>query len=288
MNLIKTSMLTMGLLTAQYGLAQDDTFKLDKSYEIEPKGTIHLNTDDANIRIIGSDRKDVHVEIFRKITRKGMVFGNETFEVQITPRNGNLYIKDEQLQVHVGVVGYVREEYEITIEAPNGVSLDIDGDDDDYNIRNIHGSIAMDVDDGDAQLTNCQGDSFEFNFDDGDLTMDRASGSLKLSLDDGDAEIQNASFDHIDARADDGDIELATSLSDHGNYSFRVDDGNIDLTVLKGGGTFHIYHDDGHVSASQDFQIKVKEEDETKLELNTGTAQVKIRSDDASVRLKSF
>jgi len=288
MNLIKTSLLTAGVLLSQFGMAQDDTFKLDESYQIDKQGTIYLDSDDANVRIMGSDRNDVHVKIFRKVTRKGMVFGNESFEVQVKPRNGNLYIQDIQQQVSVGVVGYIREEYEITIEAPNSVNLDINGDDDDYDIRSMHGSIALEVDDGDARLTNCQGNSFDFNFDDGDLVMDGASGSLTLSLDDGDADIRNASFENIDLTADDGDIEIATSLSDNGTYSFRVDDGNIDLTVLKGGGTFHIYHDDGHVSASQAFNIKMKEDDETKLELNNGSARVKMRADDASIRLRSI
>ena len=140
MNLIKTSLLTAGVLLSQFGMAQDDTFKLDESYQIDKQGTIYLDSDDANVRIMGSDRNDVHVKIFRKVTRKGMVFGNESFEVQVKPRNGNLYIQDIQQQVSVGVVGYIREEYEITIEAPNSVNLDINGDDDDYDI-NVYGGL---------------------------------------------------------------------------------------------------------------------------------------------------
>jgi hypothetical protein len=250
------------MLFAQLVMAQDGVFNLDENYEIGDKGTIYLDTDDANIRIKGSDRKDIHVKIFRKVTRKGVVFGNDSFEVEIRPRNGNLHIRDIQQQVNVGVIGYMSEEYEILIETPLHVNLDIDGDDDDYEIQNINGSITMDVDDGDARLTNCGGDSFEFDFDDGDLIMDKAQGSLRLSLDDGDVNIRNAAFTSIEVTGDDGDIEIATSLSDDGDYSFRLDDGDLELTVLKGGGTFHIYHDDGHVSASQVFNIKVEEEDE--------------------------
>ena len=146
----------------------------------------------------------------------------------------------------------------------------------------------MDLDDGDARLTNCGGAAFEFNFDDGDLEMDQARGTLKLTLDDGDANIRNAAFTSIDARADDGEIEIATSLEGNGNYSFRVDDGDVELTILKGGGTFYIYHDDGRVSASQAFKIMVEKDDETKLQLGTGNATVKMRTDDSNVQLKSY
>ena len=288
MNVIKTSLLIiMGVLLAQQSMAQDSVFKLDENYPIGVQGTIYLDSDDANVRIVGTEREDVHVKIFRKVTSKGIVFGKKSFEIEIKPRNGNLYIQDIQQHFNVGIVGYMREEYKITIETPSHVNLDIKGDDDDYNIRSINGSITMDVDDGDARLTNCGGDSFDFNLDDGDLTMDQARGSLSLSLDDGEATIKNAAFKNIDVRADDGDIEIATSLEDSGSYSFRVDDGDIDLTVLKGGGIFHIYHDDGHVSASQAFDIKTKEEDETKLQLDAGNARVKMRTDDASIRLRS-
>lgn len=288
MNLIKTSLLIFGLLLLRQSIAQDDIFTLDENYPLSEKGTIYLNSDDANVRIIGSERTDVHVKIYRKITRKGVVFGKESFAVEVKSRNGNLYIQDIQQNVNVSIVGYMREEYEITIETPDHANLDIKGDDDDYDIRSVNGSIAMDIDDADAKLTNCGGDSFDFDFDDGDLTMDQARGSLRLSLDDGEVTIKNAAFESMDVTADDGDIEIATELKDNGSYSFRMDDGDIDLTVLKGGGTFQIYHDDGHISASQAFNIKVKEDDETEFELNAGNARVKMRTDDASVRLRSI
>ncbi len=288
MSLVKTSIISLGVLFANISLAQNDVFKLNENYKIKNQGTIYLDTDDADVHIKGSDRKDVHVKIYRKIIRKGIVFGKESFEVEVNLRNGDLYIRDLQQQVNVGIIGYMSEEYEIFIESPSHVSLDIEGDDDDYDIYNINGSIAMNVDDGDARLVNCGGDRFDFDFDDGDLTMNQARGSLRLSFDDGDVTIKNAAFTKIDASADDGDIEIATSLADDGYYSFRIDDGDIDLTVLSGGGTFHIYHDDGHVSASRAFEIKVEEDDETKLKLNNGSARVKMRTDDASVRLRSM
>jgi hypothetical protein len=288
MNLLKTTLLVLGICTTQLTIAQDNVFKLDENYKIKDHGTVHLNTDDAKVTIQGSERPDVHVKIYRKITRKGVVYGKESFEVEVSERNGDLYIRDIQQQVNVTIVGYMSEEYEILIESPKHVNLDIEGDDDDYEIGSINGRITMNIDDGDATLTNCGGDSFKFDFDDGDLKMDKASGSLKLSLDDGDAMIRNAKFTNINVTADDADIDIATSLDDDGDYSFRMDDGNIDLTILAGGGSFQIYHDDGRVSASQAFDVQVEEDDETRLQLDNGSARIKIHTDDASIRLKSI
>ena len=42
---------------------------------------------------------------------------------------------------------------------------------DDYLVRNVNGSIEMDVDDGDIELRDCNGDKFDFNLEDGDLKL---------------------------------------------------------------------------------------------------------------------
>jgi len=54
-------------------IAQDDRddrddrgdFHLDETYDISATGTLHLNSEDADVRIVGSNRSDVHVKIDR-------------------------------------------------------------------------------------------------------------------------------------------------------------------------------------------------------------------------------
>lgn len=267
-----------------YASAQD-VYTLDEKYSINSNGTIYLKSDDATVKIKGTDRKDVHVEVFRSVEEKGIQFGNRNFMVDVNEKGGNLYIEEHQESSMVTIIGYVREEYKITIEAPEGTSLMIKGDDDDYRITNINGKIVMDVDDGDADLRQCSGKHFEFDFDDGDITMDIASGYLKLDIDDSDFEVRNASFTEIDADADDGDIHISTSLTDGGSYNFSVDDGSIDLHILSGGGQFRVYHDDSSISASSDFVVEEDDENFTKYNLKNGTARIKVRTDDGRVRL---
>ncbi len=280
------SMLLLLIVTSISSIkAQDDEFKLDKVYSIDPNGTIDMQTDDAKIKITGTNRKDVHVNIYRKEVTHGWKVNRRDFYVNVDERGGDLIIKEESKTGISISVGYMREEYEINIEAPEGVSLTLKGDDDDYIIRNINGSIFMIIDDGNAELIGCSGNHFEFEIDDGDIEMDGGNGFLYIRADDADVYIQNGNFDDINATIDDGNLIIETSLANNGSYSFRVDDGSIDLYISEGGGEFDIRHDDARISSSREFRLIEKDENETFLELPNGTARVKVRADDARIKL---
>lgn len=284
---MKTIAISMLIVIFPFLAKAQETYKLDENYDINLTGTINLTTNDADVKITGSNRSDVHLKVYRNITTKGFVWGDDKFSMDVKSENGNLYISDDSRGSHISIAGYTHEEYTIDIEVPLGVSLDIVGDDDDYIIKNIGGAISLKVDDGDTELYNCSGTDFHFNLDDGDIKMDGGSGSLYVRLDDGDIEIKDASFSTIEASIDDGDLVISTSLADNGQYSFRGDDSDIIFTVTGGGGNFDIDHDDSHLYATGNFETVRKEEDYTQLKLANGSANIKMRVDDASIRLNT-
>ena len=281
---MKATLLIPALFLCASLYAQDHEFNLDKTYSIDRGGTIKMRTNDADITISGSDRSDVHVTIRRRVTVRGLKFGEENFEVEVYADKGDLVIR-ERSRGGVSMMGYMREEYTIDIEAPSDVSLDINGDDDDYLIRRIDGSIALRIDDGDAELNSCGGKDFYFAFDDGDVKMDKGAGKLYSRADDGNLRITNANFYDVEASVDDGDLEIETSLAENGEYYFRANDADIVLNITNGGGNFEMYHDDSRVSYSRNFEVLREEEDETRLRLRDGSAKVKIRANDAHIRL---
>ena len=160
---MKTTLLTLICLvvigTSAY--SQNEEYHLDENYKVDRTGRITLSSDDAKVTIKGSDRSDVRVKVDRVVTTKGVHWGTREFAVDVEVRDGDLYIR-EQSRGNISIAGYMKEDYKILIEAPRGVSLDIRGDDDDYQISNIDGSVEIDVDDGDARLTNCKGTNFKF------------------------------------------------------------------------------------------------------------------------------
>ncbi|MTI22756.1 hypothetical protein E1176_17120 [Fulvivirga sp. RKSG066] len=284
---MKSLAYSMIALLFPFVLQAQDEYKLNKEYEINLNGTLSLNTNDANVKITGSNRSNVALKVYRKITTKGVSWGDKSFSIEVEQKNGNLDIYEKSEGSHFSVAGYVREEYTIDIDVPLGISLDINGDDDDYLINNIKGSIALKLDDGDVELNNCGGSSFDFNADDADISMRGGSGSIKIRQDEGEVNIKNAAFSEIDATMDDGDMVIETSLASDGSYYFKADDGDIVLSVLSGGGNFLIDHDDSRLYTSGNFTMMKKDDNHTELKLGDGSALVKIRVDDASIRINS-
>ncbi len=284
---MKTLLSTGILLFSFSAWAQSDKegdFHLNKEYKMESAGVIHLNSADAKVFITGTSRSTAHVKIDREVTTKGLMFGEENFSVEVTEQDGNLIIKEKSGSTHVGM-GYYNEDYTINIEAPAGVSLVIRGDDGDYFIKEVNGSIELDLDDADIELAGCKGSNFKIRLDDGDLIMDTAKGTLELDVDDADVKIKSAAFEKIIADIDDGDFIVETSLSQNGDYDITAQDGFVSMTVLGGGGKFDIRHDDARVIAEGSFDTVEKSEDRTRLTLANGNANVSIRADDARVRL---
>jgi hypothetical protein len=275
--------LTLCIVTV--ALAQDGEFHLDKVYKINKTGTIDLSSSDGKVFITGSLRPDVHVKIDRKVVTKGVYSSEESFRVDVDEVDGNLRIKEYQKSFQNGIITYHKEEYRIELAVPEGVSLNIRGDDGDYFIKNVNGAIAMSLDDADAQLNNCGGNKFSFRIDDGDVRMDKGAGSLQIDADDADVEIYKGQFTSIDARVDDGDLVIQTSLANNGSYGFKGQDGLVSLEITGGGGDFTIRHDDGHITTSGDFKTTYESENETRVTLAKGTARVSVSGDDTRVKL---
>ena len=285
---MKTLLATGVLLSSFSVLAQSDktgNFHLDKEFKMESAGVIHLSSSDAKVFIIGSSGSTAHVKIDREVTTKGLIFGEEKFTVDVTEQNGGLLIKERSGSTHVGMVGYYNENYTMNIEVPTGASLVIRGDDGDYFIKAVNGSIELDLDDADVELAGCLGSNFKIRLDDGDLRMDTGKGTLEVDADDADIVIKSASFEKIMADIDDGDFVIETALSENGDYYIDGQDGLISFTVLGGGGKFDIRHDDARVIAEGKFDTVEKSEDRTRLTLANGNAKVNIHADDARVRL---
>lgn len=275
--------LTAGVISV--ASAQDGEFHLDNEYKIKADATIDLVSSDANVFITGSKRTSARVKIDRKVITKGLYSGEEDFKVEVDVVDGDLRIRERASSYNSGIITYQREEYKIEIEAPEGVSLVIRGDDGDYFIKNVNGEISMNIDDADVELTECKGNAFTFRVDDGDVRMNGGEGMLEIDGDDADIEIHNGAFTSISADMDDGDLILETSLTDDGSYSIRTEDGSINLKVLGGGGEFEIDHDDGNVVLQGAFKTLIESDDHTRVLLARGKAKVRLRGDDANVKL---
>ncbi len=260
-------------------------YHVDKDYKINATGTLRLTCSDAKVYITGSSRSNAHVKIDRIVSTKGISFGHDEFSVDISEDGGDLEIRERSNSVSVGMIGYHYEKYTINIDLPLGANLQVKGDDGDYWVKNVDGSISLNLDDADVELSQCSGSKFDFRIDDGDIRMDEGKGSLEIDGDDSDIEIKNGNFEFVEATLDDGDLIIETALSDKGDYRIRAQDGLVAFTVTKGGGKFDIRHDDGRVTTEGNFSTEEDSENWTRVSAPNGTARVDIRADDARVKL---
>lgn len=265
-----------------------DRYDLDETYDMSATGKIKLQSDDAHVEIIGTDREDLHLVVQYRVEVKGFTIGKQNrFSVEVTERAGDIEIREKPRDFgNRGInIGYVDEEYSIIIEAPQGASLEIEGDDDAYEISGINGSIRMETDDSDILVRRCEGDLFRFDFDDGEFLMIGGRGELRMSYDDGEADIRNANFEWMNIDTDDGSIILSATLAENSDYTFTTDDGRVNLTVLGGGGNFRIDHDEVRVYASSAFEEIRDDDTYNEYRLPGGNAKVRIETDEGDIRL---
>lgn len=265
-----------------------DEFHMDETYAIGSGGTIDLQSDDAQVRIVGSNRSDVRVKVDYELEIKGFRLGSgDHFQMIVEERGGNLRIREKPREFQSrGVFGSMREEYTILIEAPRNVSLRIEGDDETYEISGIDGRLDLDADDTEITIRDCGGDFFAFDMDDGSLDMDEGRGELRLRLDDGDFEIGRGNFTSVRVEADDADMSITTALADNGRYRFDMDDSELNFTIAGGGGTFEVRHDNGNISAGGPFERIMHDDHISRYRLQGGSARVEIETDDGRIRFR--
>jgi len=266
-----------------------EVFHLDEVYPLAKDGTIYLSTGDAEVKIIGSERNDVHVAIDYEGRTSGLFWesGGEPFKVEVTPDEGDLIIEEVDRDVtRIGIlISSSCIEYKVLLEVPIRANLDVRGDDDEYQIRNVQGKIAMDFDDGEAIIEDCNGGFYDLEAEDGCIEMRGGSGSLEVACEDGEISISKGAFSEIRAEVEDGDMEIATKIADDGIYALECEDGWIKFTVLAGGGEFRVDYDDGRVRASSEFEEAEEEDGLAIYSLPGGKARVRIRIEDGKVRL---
>lgn len=287
---MKTFILTLLATTLSfYAIAQKQKqteFHIDETYALKSNGTVYLNAHDAKVTITGENRKDVAVKIDYYLNSKGFEWGTREFTVEINERVGDLHIEEFRSN-NATVMGSTSTDYKIDIKAPIGSNWEIRGDDDDYSLTSINGSISIDADDADVNMKNCLGSKFYFDLDDGDVFMDEAKGELTARMDDGDIEIRNAAFETIDYRGDDGDVSIETSIGPNAMFKLSGDDSTFDFVFTNGGGTFTIKHDNGNIDYDNNFRMMDKEENLMSLSLTGGRGKVIISGDDIRVNLSS-
>jgi len=197
--LVLSSILFSTLLVGQ------EDFHLDQIYNVAIDGTIHVESEDAKVRIVGSDRADVHVKVSRII--KGKYYSNVDFGFKVYEKNGNLYVTEtsQRKKASYTISHNGGIEYKIEVLMPKTNKLKVSGDDDDYRIHNIAADITIDNEDGLVDLSEITSDNLVINTEDGDVQLVNFSGRLDLRNEDGKLDCRDSYFSFIEVDMEDGE-----------------------------------------------------------------------------------
>ncbi len=296
------------LIALSYSMtvSSQQIYKYNDSHKIGTGKTLHLSSNDANVIISGNNTSNASIEIYREA--KGSIAKKEDFGFEIEEKNGDLFILERRKQSKVNFIGYLNiMEYTINISLPHNVKLKLEGDDDNYEIKNIDGEIIIKSEDGNVNIFECNSPKINIKSDDGNINIANFNGDFKTSLEDGNITMTDCVINNFDVKIDDGNINL--KYCETRDTKIRTEDGNINLDVVKGDlsvtlddGDF-VAHDvysqnidikgyDGdvslglHMENNANYKIELDDGD-LDIELLSGGGIIKVRCDDGDVKLRS-
>ncbi len=205
-----------------------DNFTLEESYPLNPNGSLVLNTNDADVTILGHDQPTAEVSISRIVT--GKYWSNQKFDVTVESNEQQLVINDRaestsDNNLNIMINGSLT--YTIVVKVPHSTKLVLKGDDDDYNITAINNNVAISCSDGDITMFNVTGEQIAITAEDGDIRLKDVDSRIAITNEDGDVTMQNCHLHNFSLSTEDGDVNIVESTL--GNISVSSIDGDINI-----------------------------------------------------------
>ena len=295
-------------LFAQLLFSQENIYEVNETYSLGSDGTIFLNASDADISIEGSNRSDVHIVVYRKVTGKRVA--EQKFSVIVKEKGGDITLDDHIVPNKKGNSHWKyskKTDYRITINAPQSAHLNIISEDGNIKLENLNGNLEAVLEDGDLDIQNSElknvkiltedgnvsmlgkiTETAQFHSEDGNIDIQEINGKLDAVLEDGNLNINRSSLTACQISNEDGNVHLRTSLAGSGEHKITTEDGDVVMELLSGDATFTLSHEDGSVHTSGDFKTIKQDKRKTIVStINTSETKVEISTEDGDITVKN-
>lgn len=215
-----------------------------KSYEVGGTPKLHVETSDANIRVVVGESKTVSA----RITTEGWKIGGDG--ITITDRqSGNQVDIEIRFPRHIFQMGWNNRRVDMELRVPREADLDLHTGDGHVDVQGVHGTLLLRSGDGHLNLSGLEGtlraNTGDGNIDlrdvrgdldlhtgDGRITVSGVDGSLRAETGDGRMHVKGR-FDLLDIRTGDGgiDAEALDGSKLAGNWRLSTGDGDLSLRV---------------------------------------------------------
>jgi DUF4097 and DUF4098 domain-containing protein YvlB len=232
-----------------------------KTFSFSATPDVAVDTNDADIRVYASERKDVEAIV----TTQGYKIGPNDLSVTDRQTGDRL-----DLKVHVphGIsMGWHNRSVRIELNVPRQADLNLHTGDGNIRLQGVKGKLRLDTGDGEIEALD-------------------SSGPLKADTRDGNVRVDGV-FSAMDVHTGDGNILVTVGAGSKMDSSWLLDtgDGNVDLRLPEGfSANLDAHTGDGRVRV--DFPVTVEggvRETSIRGKMNGGGQPLEMRSGDGNI-----
>lgn len=228
--------------------AEEINREYNETFEVQQGTRLVLEHGDGDVTIEPWSEDLLQVAVVYRAQASNIGWSKSTeFKVDFRQDGDTIYvIGHEPKRASIGISAYREHEYIYTIQAPSYLGLRLEGEDGNVEIRGWRGAIALDIEDGDVELTDIDSPRTEILLEDGDLVIDGIRGEVEVNNEDGDIEISDCEIESGQIVTEDGDVEIDRC---RGSFGLNLSDGDADLRQISAR-DLEIRTEDGTVSLS--------------------------------------
>ena len=235
-----------------------------KTFTVSGKPIVRIETNDASVRVSGSDGHEVQV----RVTAPGYRIGDQ---VRVTERqNGDRVEVEVRLLHRPIVIGFSMRSVEIEVSVPRESDLDIHSGDGRLEVLDVKGNAHLATNDGRIRVSGVE-------------------GSLRASSGDGSIEADGR-FDALDVETHDGRLRVSAQSGSRisgSGWTLSTHDGRVEVLVPeKLAADLNAETHDGHVTV--DIPVEVAGQfggSRVRGKLNGGGPTLRIRTGDGSIHV---
>jgi DUF4097 and DUF4098 domain-containing protein YvlB len=233
-------------LAAMPAFAQDADHLWTKSYPVNGKPTLNLETGDAGLQI--SSCGACH-EIRIKVETDGIKLSDYRLEESQSGDQVHFLFKEK---THIGVhVTWHRTQTKVTVETPAELTLEAHSGDGNVSVSALNGDLGLTTGDGNLTADHLSG-KLRVKSSDGHVTITSSTGALEARTSDGNLTVDGV-FNAVTLHTSDGKLDVSlregTKLSEPS--SIQASDGSVTVRLPQGfAADLDLHTSDGHLDCA--------------------------------------
>lgn len=203
-----------------------------QNFEVKNGATLVLDHGNGRVEMTSWEKDVVSVQVHYHSERISTysVPGNDIFDVHFKQKGDLITITGiEKKPQGVGVRSRRVYEYYYTIQAPKYLNLELHGRKGDVSIISWAGSISSEVSDSRIEMKNIDVPSIDIKMIDGDIDLEAIKGLLAIEAEDSEITITNCQTLIGQIELSSGVLKIDEGI---GNFDIRLDDGRVELSKM--------------------------------------------------------